>query len=86
MKVLREDLDDTAPLFVSSTNPTVADIPGAAAIPADGVFSLRGVKDSKNVSVKIQVHLGTVGGPVSVNWNLISFNCDKWPSVLTWSR
>src|SRR5207248_9507214 len=65
VKVLREDLDDTAPLFVTSTNPGAAAIVGAAGpLAADGIFSLRGAVDSKNVPVKIQVHLGAVDGPV----------------------
>jgi hypothetical protein len=65
VKVLREDIDDTAQLFVTSTDPSAADIDGSAGpLPADGVFRLRGVRDSKNVPVKIQVHLGAIGGPV----------------------
>lgn len=64
VKVVREDLDGTAPLFMSSTNPSVADIAGGATLPPDDVFSLIGVLDTKNAAVKIQVHLGAVGGPV----------------------
>lgn len=65
VKVLREDLDDSAPLFVTSTNASAADIVGSAGpLPADGVFRLSGVKDSKNVPVKIQVRLGSITGTV----------------------
>jgi hypothetical protein len=64
VRVVREDVDGTAPLFVTSTDPSVADISGGSALPADDVFSLKGVKDTKNSAVKIQVHLGAVGGPV----------------------
>jgi hypothetical protein len=64
IKVLREDIDATAPLFVTSTNPAMAAIAGASALGAGDVFRLEGVKDSKNVTVKIQVHLGSAEGPV----------------------
>ena len=65
VKVLREDIDATAPLFVVSTNSDMASISGAAGpLGADGIFSLEGVKDSKNVPVKIEVHLGADDGPV----------------------
>ncbi|HXB72166.1 MAG TPA: hypothetical protein VNY05_28270 [Candidatus Acidoferrales bacterium] len=65
VKVLREDLDDTAPLFVTSTNPAAVAIVGAAGpLSPAGIFSLRGIRDSKNVTVKIQVHLGSADGPV----------------------
>lgn len=64
VKVLHEDIDAAAALFVTSTNPAMVAIAGPAAVGADGIFSLTGVKDSKNVPVKIQVHLGSVNGPV----------------------
>ncbi len=64
VKVLREDIDASAPLFVTSTNPAMAAVAGASALGADDVFRLEGVKDSKNVTVKIQVHLGSPEGPV----------------------
>jgi hypothetical protein len=64
IKVLREDIDATAPLFVTSTNPAMAAVTGASALAAGDVFRLEGVKDSKNVTVKIQVHLGSDDGPV----------------------
>jgi hypothetical protein len=65
VKVLREDIESAGELFVTSTNPAMADIEGPAGpLGADGVFSLKGVKDSKNVTVKIQVHLGSAEGPV----------------------
>jgi hypothetical protein len=63
VKVLTEDIDDSVELFVTSTNSQMASISGPAALD-DGVFSLKGVKDSKNAPVKIQVHLGSVSGPV----------------------
>jgi hypothetical protein len=64
IKVLREDIDASAPLFVTSTNAGMAAVAGASALGAGDVFRLRGVQDSKNVTVKIQVHLGSAGGPV----------------------
>jgi hypothetical protein len=64
VKVLREDIDSSAPLFVTSTNPKMVAISGSAALGADGVFSLTGVSDSKNAPVMIQVHLGSISGPV----------------------
>lgn len=67
VKVLREDIDSTAPLFATSTDPACADVvdpPGGGPIPADGVFSIKGVKDFKNRAVSIQVRLGSAEGPV----------------------
>ncbi len=64
VKVLREDIDDSVPLFVTSTNSKMAAVSGPAALGADSVFSLTGATDSKNTPLKIQIHLGSVGGPV----------------------
>src|SRR5712691_655149 len=65
LKVVREDLDDGVPLFVSVTGNQVAiDQPaGGGPLPADGIFSVRSVADTTTGS-KVQVHLGTAGGPV----------------------
>jgi hypothetical protein len=64
VKVLREDIEAAGELFVTSTNPAMAAIEGPAGPLVDGLFRLKGVKDSKNVTVKIQVHLGSAEGPV----------------------
>jgi hypothetical protein len=65
VRVLREDIDAGAPLFVNSTNTSVATIVGPAGpLGIDGIFTLQGVKDLKNVPVKIQVRLGGADGPL----------------------
>jgi hypothetical protein len=65
VRVLREDIDPGAPLFVTSTNPSIAAIAGPAGpLRSDGIFQIDAVKDVRNVAVKIQVHLGDVNGPV----------------------
>jgi hypothetical protein len=63
VKVLTEDIDPSVKLFVTSTNDQMAAISGPAAV-SGGVFSLTGVKDSKNAPVKIEVRLGSITGPV----------------------
>jgi hypothetical protein len=65
LKVVREDLDATVPLFVTTTGNQVAiDQPsGGGPLPADGIFSVRSVADT-TVGSKIQVRLGTATGPV----------------------
>ncbi len=67
IRVLREDIDDTAPLFLTSTDTNVVSIAAPAAggpIPADGIFSLLGVRDYCNRPVRVQVRLGAIDGPV----------------------
>jgi hypothetical protein len=67
MKVLREDIDDTAPLFVASTDTRLVRIAapvGGGPLAADGIFTFRGVSDVRNQPVKIQVRLGSAAGPV----------------------
>jgi hypothetical protein len=67
MRVLREDIDDTAQLFVTSTDTQCARIvapTGGGPLAADGIFSFRGVSDFRNRPVKIQVRLGSATGPI----------------------
>jgi hypothetical protein len=65
VRVLREDIDAGAPLFVISSDPSIAEIVGPAGpIAGDGIFQIRGVKDLRHVPVKIQVRLGAADGPV----------------------
>src|ERR1043166_7871767 len=49
VKVLREDIDDSATLFITSTRPEVVAVVGDAGQPqplgADGIFQIKGVKD-----------------------------------------
>jgi hypothetical protein len=50
---------------MTSTNPSMASVEGPAGpLNASGIFRLKGVKDSKNVTVKIQARLGSAEGPV----------------------
>ena len=64
VKVLHEDIDAGAPLFVTSTDTGVVSVPGSGAVGADGVFQIRGVLDTRNRAVKVQARLGSTTGPV----------------------
>jgi len=65
LKVVREDLDDAVPLFVTTTGDQVAieQPAGGGPLPADGIFSVRSVADTTTGS-KIQVRLGNASGAV----------------------
>jgi len=65
LKVVREDIDDTIPLFVSNTGAQikVAAPAGGGPIPDDGVFSVTALSDRAGGS-KLQVRLGSADGPV----------------------
>jgi hypothetical protein len=64
LRVVREDLDDV-PLFVTVTGNQVAiDQPARGGpLSADGIFAVRAVDDT-TVGSKVQVRLGSAGGPV----------------------
>lgn len=67
VKLLREDIDDTAPLFATSTNTGIVEVvdpPGGGPIPGSGVFSIRGIRDVANSPVAVQIRLGDASGPV----------------------
>ena len=67
VKVVREDIDDTAPLFATSTDTQVVRViapAGGGPIPADGLISIEGVKDFISRPVAVQIRLGAAGGPV----------------------
>ena len=67
VKVLREDIDAAAPLYATSTDTGAAEVgepAGGGLIPADGIFSIRGVADLRNRPVAIQVRYGAIDGPV----------------------
>jgi len=67
IKVLREDIENSAKLFVSSTDTSVAEVTAPAsgtALPASGEFSIKGIADKKNAPVAVQVHYGKQDGPV----------------------
>jgi hypothetical protein len=68
VKVVREDLDDTAPLFVglSQSSAPQLDITapaGGGPLPADGIFSVEAVADTLT-GQKIQIRLGAIDGPI----------------------
>jgi hypothetical protein len=67
IKLLREDIDDTAPLFATSTDTNCAQVmapAGGGPIPNDGILSIKGVRDYASRPVSIQVRLGSTSGPV----------------------
>lgn len=67
LRVVREDLDDTAKLFIKSTKPdlvAVTEPTNGGPLPADGVFKIKGVKDVANQGVAVQIRLGSADGPV----------------------
>jgi len=65
VKVVRADIDDSAPLFVTSTNTAVLEISGSSGpLAADGVFRIHALEDVVDAPVKVQVRLGSEEGPV----------------------
>jgi hypothetical protein len=78
-----EELDAGFPLlFVTSTDPNVVQVvePSNGALPAGGIFSIKGILDTKNRPVAIQVHLGAIDGPVIGElephvFNLLKLRC-----------
>jgi hypothetical protein len=66
VKVVREDIDDTAPLYVACTEPSVVQLVEPATggpLPADGIFKIRGLT-TRGSPGKIEVRLGSTTGPV----------------------
>src|SRR4029453_14107754 len=61
IKVVREDIDGTAPLFVTSSDTSIVTV--SAQIGPDDVFSITGVVDAIRRDVKIQVRLGSAAAP-----------------------
>ena len=67
VKLLREDIDASAPLFATSSDTTVVDVispAGGGPVPANGEIQLKGIKDFANRPVSVQIRLGSVTGPV----------------------
>ncbi len=66
LKVVREDLDDGVPLFVTATGNQVAihEPAGGGPLPADGIFSVRALADTTTGS-KLQIRLGSAKGAVA---------------------
>jgi hypothetical protein len=65
LRVVREDLDDAVPLFVTATGGQVEIAQPAVGGPlaADGIFSVRAVADT-TAGTKVQVRLGSVSGSI----------------------
>jgi hypothetical protein len=66
LKVVREALDDTAELYVTSTNPAIVEITspaGGGPLAADGLFECKGL-GGEGDAPKIQCRLGSAEGPV----------------------
>ena len=69
VKVVREDIDDSATLFatVEDVGQPQFDLPdatnGGVQVPADGIIHVRGVADT-STGQKLQIRLGAVDGPV----------------------
>lgn len=66
IRVSREDIDDTAPIFIAATDDSkieVVEPAGGGPLPADGVFQVKG-KDARGAAGKIQARLGSAEGPV----------------------
>ncbi len=67
VKVLREDIESTANLYVSSTDTSVIQVitpVSGAPIPNDDIISIKGIIDKKNSPVTVQIHYGAQDGPV----------------------
>lgn len=64
--LVRERIDRRAPLFVTSSNPAAASIPGSGALPGEPVMDvkIKGVAGQSPAVALIQVHHGSAGGPI----------------------
>lgn len=66
LRVVREDIDDTAPLYITCTEPTVIEVvepAGGGPLPNTGIFRIKGAT-ARGSAGKIQVRLGSTTGPV----------------------
>jgi hypothetical protein len=68
VRVVREDLDDGAPLFVTAGTSgapqvQIAQPPGGGPLAADGVFSVRAIADTL-AGQKLEIRMGSTIGPV----------------------
>src|SRR5688572_21185912 len=67
VKLLREDIDASCPLFIRSTDKKIVEVvdpPGGGLARADGVFKIQGLLDTVRHPVAIEVRLGGERGPV----------------------
>ncbi|MBN1766861.1 MAG: hypothetical protein JW860_16525 [Sedimentisphaerales bacterium] len=67
IKLVREDISNTARLYVTSTQTGVCSVVTPAAdreLARNGIIRLRGVASNHTVETKIQIHLGASDGPV----------------------
>lgn len=67
IRVLREDIDPGATLFITTSDNSVVSITnpaGGGQIPANGIVSIRGVQDVNGRPVKIEVRFGAIDGPI----------------------
>jgi hypothetical protein len=66
IKVVREDIDDETPLFVTTENPDVVEVldpDNGGPIPEDGIFRVRG-KTARGSPGRIYIRLGAIDGPI----------------------
>ena len=83
LRVVREDLDSTVDLFVTTTGNQVeiAAPAGGGPLPATGIFSVRAVSDNTTGS-KVQVRLGSATGPVACEADAHTFTRSTLPLAI----
>lgn len=67
VKVRREDIDAGAALYATSSDETivkVVDPVAGTAVGADGILKIKGIVDSRNKPVKVEIRLGAADGPI----------------------
>jgi len=80
VKLLREDIGNSAPLYITSDKPGLVEVVSPdpeTAIGSDGVFQLKGVKDVRDDTAIIQIHLGSSEGPIIGELEPHTFNLVK---------
>jgi hypothetical protein len=80
VKLLREDIDNSAPLHITSDKPNLVKVVSPdpeIALGSDGMFQLKGVKDVRDDTAIIQVHLGSSEGPIIGELEPHAFNLVK---------
>ncbi len=80
IKLLRMDIDDRCPLYITSDKPNLVQVISPSPespLGADGIIQLKGLKDVRNDTAIIKVHLGSPDGPVIGELEPHTFNLIK---------
>lgn len=80
VKLLREDIDSSCPLYITSDKPNLGRVVSPSPespLNAEGIIEWQGIKDVRDDTAIIQVHLGSPDGPVIGELETHTFNLVK---------